>query len=167
MNSGKPGIRCLIFKIYLIYLLQLLICCIICCRFHIYWESWVLFLLLLCSLIICTNIGIHYGSMVLFICLHFTLPHYHHYADISEGVELIKCSSGTFCQLCVFRLNQFSQLFFMQYMGLCVFSLPISAVMIVKIYVLYHIIFLIKSEVWPISHWLMGHTSDLMRKIIW
>ena len=27
--------------------------------------------------------------MVIFICLHITLPHYHHYADISEGIKLV------------------------------------------------------------------------------
>ena len=44
------------------------------------------------------------------------------------------------------RLSQFSQLSFMQYMGLCVFSQPISRVMIMRIRVLYLII-IIKPEV--------------------
>ena len=35
--------------------------------------------------------------------------------------------------MCV-RLSQFSQLSFIQYMGLCVFSLPISLMMIVRMY---------------------------------
>ena len=38
----------------------------------------------------CTNNQIHYGLMVVFICLHFTLPHYNHYADVSEGIEHIR-----------------------------------------------------------------------------
>ena len=46
------------------------------------------------------------------------------------------------------RLGQFSQLSFMQYMGLCVVSLPIYTMMIGTIHVLYLII--IKFEVWPI-----------------
>ena len=64
---------------------------------------------------------VHCDLMVVLVCLHFTLPHYHHYADVSEGIEFLKCSSDTFW------LNQFSQSSFMQYsyMGLCVFSLPI------------------------------------------
>ena len=41
----------------------------------------------LCSVMICANNQIHYGLMVIFICLHITLPHYHHYADVSEGTE--------------------------------------------------------------------------------
>ena len=44
------------------------------------------------------------------------------------------------------RLSQFSQLSFMQYMELCVFSLTISLMMIVRISVLYLNI-IIKSEV--------------------
>ena len=32
---------------------------------------------------------------------HNTLPHYHHYADLSEGIERLKCLLGTFCRVCV------------------------------------------------------------------
>ena len=63
--------------------------------------SWVLFLLLLCSLVMSANNRVHYGLMVVLICLHITLPHYHHYANVSEGIELIICLSGTFFQVCV------------------------------------------------------------------
>ena len=65
------------------------------------WEIWVLLLLLLCSLTMCTNNWAHYDPMVVYIFLHITLPHYHHYADVSESTELLKCLSGTFCQVCV------------------------------------------------------------------
>ena len=47
-------------------------------------------------------------------------------------------------------LSQFSQSV-MQYMGLCVLSLPLSFAMIVKVCVLYLII-IIKSQVWTICH---------------
>ena len=47
----------------------------------------------------------------------------------------------------------------MQYVGLCVFSLPISLVMIERIYILCLII-IIKSEVWIITHCLgLGHET--------
>ena len=49
------------------------------------------------------------------------------------------------------RLSMFSQLYIIQYMGLCVFSLPISLVMIEKIDILC-VIIIIKSEVWTIIH---------------
>ena len=57
------------------------------------------------------------------------------------------------------RLSIFSHLSIIQYMGLCVFSLPISLVMIERIYVCFLII-IIKSEVWTIIHclWLDHET---------
>ena len=54
------------------------------------------------------------------------------------------------------RLNQFSQLSFMQCMGL---SLPISFMMIVRICIL-HLTIIVTSEVWPICHCLgLGHET--------
>ena len=50
------------------------------------------------------------------------------------------------------RLSIFSQLSIVQYVGLCVFSLPISFVMIERIYIICLII-IIKSEVWTITHY--------------
>ena len=47
------------------------------------------------------NYRLHYALVVVFVCLHFTLPHYHHYADVSEGIELLKYLSGVFCPGCV------------------------------------------------------------------
>ena len=55
------------------------------------------------------------------------------------------------------RLSTFSPLSIIQYMGLSVFSLPISFVMIERIYILCLII-IIKSEVWAITHCL-GHET--------
>ena len=43
------------------------------------------------------------------------------------------------------RLNQFSQLHFMQYMGLCIFNWPISLMVILRICV-HYLIIIIKSE---------------------
>ena len=53
-------------------------------------------------------------------------------------------------------LRQFSQLSFIQYMGLYVFSLPNSPLMIVRMC----LIIIIKSEVWLINHCLgLGHET--------
>ena len=49
------------------------------------------------------------------------------------------------------RLSQFSQSSLMQYMGLSVFSLPVSRVMIEQLCVL-HFIIIISSEEWVTSH---------------
>ena len=57
------------------------------------------------------------------------------------------------------RSNIFSPLSIIQYVGLYVFSLPISLVMIERIYILCLII-IIKSEVWTITHCLgLGHKT--------
>ena len=57
------------------------------------------------------------------------------------------------------KLSLFSQSSIIQYMGLCVSSLPISLVMIERIYILCLIIN-IKSEVWTIIHCLgSGHQT--------
>ena len=57
------------------------------------------------------------------------------------------------------RLSIFSQLSILQFMGLCVFSLPISHVMIGRIYILCLVI-IIKSEVWTSIHCLgSGHET--------
>ena len=53
-------------------------------------------------LMICANKRIQYGPMVVFVCLHIALPHYLHYADVSESIELLKCLS------CIFREDTFT-----------------------------------------------------------
>ena len=50
------------------------------------------------------------------------------------------------------RFSQFSQLSFVQYMGLCICSLPVYIVINVRICILYLII-IIKSEVWINIHY--------------
>ena len=42
---------------------------------------------------------IRYDPMVAFVYLHCTLPHYNHYADLSEGIVILKCLSNTFCRV--------------------------------------------------------------------
>ena len=81
-------------------------CSIICCRFHIYpGKARFCGFLLLRSLMRCANNWVHYDTMVVFVCLHIILPHYHKYAELSEGIELLKCLSGTFCLECVFNIK--------------------------------------------------------------
>ena len=42
--------------------------------------------------------------MVVYEYLHMTLPYYHHYAELSEGIELLKCLSDIFCHKCVSKI---------------------------------------------------------------
>ena len=88
----------------------------------------------------------------------------HHWSCIiiRTFLKFLNCSNACLLDYvsCVcLRLGQFSQLSFMQYMGLCVLRLHISLIMIYKIPVLGCII-IIKSEVWPICHCLgLGHET--------
>ena len=99
--------------------------------------------------------------MVVFVCLHVTLLHYHHHADLSEYFQLLKCLSCIFCLECLSKIKLILSLSFMKYMGLYVFSLSILLVMIVRIHVRYLVIIII-SEVWPICHCLwLGYKTKL------
>ena len=91
------------------------------------------------------NIRIRFGLQIALICLYSTPSHYHHCANLFEGNERYMLSNGWV------RLSIFSPLSIIQYVGLCVFSLPISLVMIERIYILCLII-IIKSEVWTITY---------------
>ena len=84
--------------------------------------------------------AIRFGLQIVFVCLYITQSHYHHCANLSEDIGLIKCLSDKFLSSVWVRLSIFSQLSITQYMGLCIFSLPISFVMIERIHTLsyYH-----------------------------
>ena len=90
------------------------VCYIIFCHLlHIHsGKTGILISLLLCSL---------WWVQILFVCSYIKPSHYHHCANLSEDIELMK-------------LSIFSHLSIIQYMGLCVFRLPISHVMIEMIY---------------------------------
>ena len=96
------------------------------------------------------NIRLRFGLHIVLVCLHSTPSHYHHRANLSEGIELIKSLSYILSSVWL-RLSIFSPLSIIQYVGLYVFSLPISLVMIEIIYILCLII-ISKSEVWTITH---------------
>ena len=46
------------------------------------------------------TIRIRFGLQILFVCLYLTPSHYHHCANLSEDIELIKCLSDIFCRVC-------------------------------------------------------------------
>ena len=83
------------------------------------------------------NIWIRFGLQIVLVCLYSTSSHYH-CANLSEGIELIKCLSDIFCRVRV-RLSIFSPVSIIQYVGLYVFSLPISVMMIERIYLYIYI----------------------------
>ena len=59
--------------------------------------------------------------MVVYGHLHNTLPHYHHYADLSEGIELLKHLSDIFFRECVSKIRSvFSIIFHAIYGAVCI-----------------------------------------------
>ena len=46
------------------------------------------------------NIRICFGLQIVLICLYSTPSHYHHCANLSEGIELTKYLSDIFCRVC-------------------------------------------------------------------
>ena len=58
---------------------------------YIYKENWVVFLCY-CAVLWCAQMS-NYRPMVVFVILQITPFHYHHYADVSENIELPKCFS--------------------------------------------------------------------------
>ena len=119
--------------------------CLRCLLHHIlsliayaFWENWDFFFIIILQLMMSSNSRMRFGLQIVFVCLYIISSHYHHCANLSEDIELIKCLSDIFVE--GVRLNILSQLSIIEYMGLCVFSLPISLVMIEIIYTLsyYH-----------------------------
>ena len=59
--------------------------------------------------------------MVVFFCLHIKLHHSHNYEDLSQGIELLKYLSGTFCLECVYKIKSIlSTIFHAIYGAVCI-----------------------------------------------
>ena len=111
------------------------------------------------SSLLCSLWWVRFSWQIVFVCLYSTPSHYHHCANLSEDIELIKCLSDIYLSSVWVRINIFSQLPIINYVGLCVLSLPISLMMLGSIYILCLII-IIKSDVWTITHCLwLGHET--------
>ena len=105
------------------------------------------------------NSRISFGLQMVFVCLYITPSHYHRCANFIWRHWTYKMPVRYNLSSVWVRLSIFSQLSIIKFLGLCVFSLPISFVMIERIYVLCLII-IIKSEVWTITHCLrLGHET--------
>ena len=76
---------------------------------------------------------------IVFVCSCITPSHYHHCANLSEDIALIKCLSDIFCRVCKIKHTFLSYPLYNIWLCVC-FSLPISLVMIGIIYALsyYH-----------------------------
>ena len=106
--------------------------CLICWLQYNLWliadtfrENWN-FVLSIIAQFISADSPIRFGLQIVFIYSYITLSHCHLCVHLSEDIGLIL--SGMWVIVCIF-----SQLSTIQYVGLCVFSLPIFLVMILII----------------------------------
>ena len=105
------------------------------------------------------NNPLSFGLRIIFVCLYITPSHNHHCVNFIWRHRTYKMPVRYNLTSVWVRLSIFSQLSIIQYVGLCVFSLPIPFVMIENIYIICLIV-IIKSEVWTITHCLgLGHET--------
>ena len=99
-------------------------------------ENWEFVFNSIVQFVMSANSRMRFGLHIIFICLYITSSHYHHCANFIWRHWTYKMPVRYNLWSVWVRLSIFSQLSIMQYVGLCVFSLPISFVMIDRIYIL-------------------------------
>ena len=92
------------------------------------------------QLMMSANSGIRFGLQMVFVCLYITSSHHHHCANFIWRHWTYKMPVRYNLSSVWVRLSIFSQLSIIQYVGLCVFSLPISFVMIERIYIYFFLL---------------------------
>ena len=105
-----------------------------------------------------SNSRMRFGLQILFVCLYITSSHYHHCANLSEDIELIKCLSDIFCRVC-----EWDKAYCLSYplynIWGCVFAVYPFPLWWLRGNIL-GLIIIIKSEVWTITHCLgLGHET--------
>ena len=135
-----------------------MVVCLSCLLHHIlslivytFWENREFVFISIVQFMMSANSQIRFGLQIIFVCLYITPSHYHHCANFIRRHWTYNMPVRHNLSSVWVRLRIFSQLSIIQYVGLCVFSEPISFVTIERIYILCLII-IIKSEVWTITH---------------
>ena len=70
---------------------------------HTFQENWELVFINFVQFMMSANSRIHFGLKIVFVSLYITPSHYHHCAELSKDIELIKCLSDIFCRVCKIR----------------------------------------------------------------
>ena len=63
-------------------------------------ENWDFVLIIIVQFMMSANIRVRYGLQIVFVCLYITPSHYHHCANLSVDIELMKCLPDIFCRVC-------------------------------------------------------------------
>ena len=67
---------------------------------YTFWENRDFVFIIIVQFMMSANIRIRFGLQIVLVCLYSTPSHYHHCANLSEGIELIECLSDIFCRVC-------------------------------------------------------------------
>ena len=116
--------------------------CLRCLLHHIlslivytFWEKREFVFIRIVQFMISANSRIRFSLQIAFVCLYITPSYYHHCANLNWRHWTYKMPVRYNLSSVWVRLSIFSQLSIIQYVGLCVFSLRISFVMIEGIYI--------------------------------
>ena len=121
------------------------------------WENRDFVLINIVQLMMSSTSRMHFGLQIGFVCLYITSSHYHHCANLSEDIELIKCLQDILCRVCEWH-KAYSLSYPLYNIWGCVFAIYPFPLWWLRGYILCSIIF--KSEVWTITHCLgLGHET--------
>ena len=56
--------------------------------------------IIIARIMMSANSRIRFGLQIVFVCLYITPSLYHHCANLSDDIEIIKCLSDIFCRVC-------------------------------------------------------------------
>ena len=71
------------------------VCCITFCHLHIRFVF-----IIIMQFLMSAKSRIRFGLQIVFVRLYITPFHYHHCANLSVDIELMKCLSDIFCRVC-------------------------------------------------------------------
>ena len=136
------------------------VCCIIFCHLlHIRsGKNREFVFIIFVQFMMSANIRKRFGLQIVLVCWYSTPSHYHHCANLSEGIELIKCLSDIFCRVCKIK-HVLSITHYTICGAVCFQFTHFCCDDWENIYILCLII-IMKSEVWTISYCLgLGHET--------
>ena len=94
-------------RIHLSLMLLSVVVCLRCLLHHIlsriaytFRENWDFVLIIIVQFMMSANSRIRYGMQIVFVCLYIIPSHYHHCANLSVDIELMKCLQDILFRVC-------------------------------------------------------------------
>ena len=139
--------------------------CLKCLLHHIlsliaytFWENRDFVFIIIVQFMMSSNSRMRFDLQIVFVCLYITSSQYHHCANLSKDIELIKCLSDIFCRVCEWD-KAYSLSYSLYNIWGCVFAVYPFPLWWLRGYI-HCLIIIIKSEVWTITHCLgLGHDT--------